>query len=560
MMWKTRIAILVLGLVVAFAVAATGQSEEVGVAQTASPSVNPEGTFPIVDEPITISMFIEGPSTVPDYEQNAFADWLTQKTNIALSIDAPIADAGQRRSVMLASGDYPEVLMTQGSGLSPAQQFLYGSQGVLLPLNDFIDDYGVNTRGVFSQYPRVRRNFTMPDGNVYSLPRIAGQLHSSMSMKAWVYEPWLDALDLDMPTTTDEFRDVLIAFRDGDPNGNGDSSDEIPFAGSTWWQGGLDGFLMNAFIYTHENLWSGARADRLRIVDGVVDAIYDEDEFRQGLMYIAGLYAEGLVAPESLVQDGNQFRQMGENPGGPILGVALAGHQMGFTTVGGESGRWLEFVTVPPLEGPEGVRWTHLRPVDGFAAFNITDHAQNPAAAFRLGDLFAGFEGTARNYWGREGIEWEYAEPGVLGVTGGQALWQPLVPRESIPADANWAQVGPINRNDEFESGRAALPGVDPSRDWETILYLETYEKYLPYAPSVDRVLPPLTFPDESIAAEYTELRSSINEYVNEMVARFIVGDADINRLWGSYLDELDKIGLQRYLEIVQAAYDDWVQ
>jgi putative aldouronate transport system substrate-binding protein len=381
-----------------------------------------------------------------------------------------------------------------------------------------------------------------------------------MAMKAWIYEPWLSALDLDMPTTTTEFRELLVAIRDGDPNGNGDSTDEIPLAGSTWWQGGLDGFLMNAFIYTHENLWAGARADRLRIVDGVADAIYDEEEFRRGLDYISSLYRDGLIAPESLVQDGNQFRQMGENPGAPILGVGLAGHQMGFTSVGGESGRWIEYVTVPPLEGPEGVRWTHLRPVDGFAAFNITDHAQNPAAAFRLGDLFAGFEGTARNYWGRKGIEWEYAEDGVVGATGGQAIWQPLVPRESIPANANWAQVGPINRNSEFESGRAPLPDVDPTRDWESILYLETYQKYLPYAPDVDRILPPLTFPDETVAAEYTELRSSINEYVNEMVARFIVGDADIDDLWASYLTELDKIGLTRYLEIVQAAYDDWAR
>ena len=44
---------------------------------------------------------------------------------------------------------------------------------------------------------------------------------ASMSQKMFIYEPWLDALGLEMPTTTEEFYKVLVAFRDMDPNGNG---------------------------------------------------------------------------------------------------------------------------------------------------------------------------------------------------------------------------------------------------------------------------------------------------------------------------------------------------
>jgi peptidyl-prolyl cis-trans isomerase B (cyclophilin B) len=42
-----------------------------------------------------------------------------------------------------------------------------------------------------------------------------------MNQKLWIYTPWLDALGLDMPGTTDELLYVLRAFRDRDPNGNG---------------------------------------------------------------------------------------------------------------------------------------------------------------------------------------------------------------------------------------------------------------------------------------------------------------------------------------------------
>ena len=53
--------------------------------------------------------------------------------------------------------------------------------------------------------------------------------HCSMSQKLWIYQPWLDALGLEMPTTTDEFEQVLLAFKEQDPNGNG-QADEIPLS------------------------------------------------------------------------------------------------------------------------------------------------------------------------------------------------------------------------------------------------------------------------------------------------------------------------------------------
>ena len=45
--------------------------------------------------------------------------------------------------------------------------------------------------------------------------------------RMYINQKWLDNLGLDMPTTTDELRDVLQAFREKDPNGNG-QTDEIP--------------------------------------------------------------------------------------------------------------------------------------------------------------------------------------------------------------------------------------------------------------------------------------------------------------------------------------------
>ena len=45
----------------------------------------------------------------------------------------------------------------------------------------------------------------------------------------YINQQWLDALGLEMPQTVDEYYETLMAFRDKDPNGNGEQ-DEIPLA------------------------------------------------------------------------------------------------------------------------------------------------------------------------------------------------------------------------------------------------------------------------------------------------------------------------------------------
>jgi putative aldouronate transport system substrate-binding protein len=66
--------------------------------------------------------------------------------------------------------------------------------------------------------------------------------------------------------------------------------------------------------------------------------------------------------------------------------------------------------------------------------------------------------------------------------------------------------------------------------------------------------MPPLFIPLDK-AREHGELRATINEYVEESLARFVTGDLSLDDEWDAYLAELDKMGLETYLEIVQDAY-----
>ena len=553
-----RKAWILLGIIISLplvSLSAGGDSDE---EERPSLVVKSAGIFPIVDERITMTAFIPTSSLVDDWQDNDFVRYLEEKTNVFLELEtAPDgAEAMQKRNLLLASGDYPEIFIT---GFSKSEQQFYGSQGVFLPLNDLIAEYGVNTRKAFADYPLVEENMTMLDGTIYSLPDINDCFHCAYSQKMWIYQPWLDKLGLEMPATTGEFKDVLIAFRDRDPNGNG-IQDEIPLSGAISGYGtGVDGFIMNAFVYSHGNLAEGGasnnelaeRGSRIFIKNGIITAAFAEPGWREGLRYMNDLYNERLLSGDAFIQDRSQYLQLGENPDVVLMGAGPAGHNGVFTQFYSESGRWLDYKVVPALEGPDGTRVSRYNPVYGVGEWTITDRAAYPEAAFRLGDAFYEPDLMLHSTYGREGIEWVWAQPGEIGINGRQAVWKALVGYGDGGRSSWWHQRGPQVRSRDFRLGE--VRGDDSLLS--VILYEETRDKMAPYKVDSEMLLPPLAF-SEDVSVEIVDFESTLTNYVNEMIARFIIGDADINTEWDDYLAELDNIGLPRYIELIQEAYD----
>ena len=66
----------------------------------------------------------------------------------------------------------------------------------------------------------------------------------------------------------------------------------------------------------------------------------------------------------------------------------------------------------------------------------------------------------------------------------------------------------------------------------------------------------PRAFMTADEAEEISIINTDLVEYAKLKLAEAIVGDVDIDAEWSSYLRELDKIGLQRWLEIYQGIHD----
>jgi len=68
------------------------------------------------------------------------------------------------------------------------------------------------------------------DGNMYYIPYLPD---GKYGRAYWIRQDWLDKLGLETPENVDELYEVLTAFRNGDPNGNG-IKDEVPFFARQW--------------------------------------------------------------------------------------------------------------------------------------------------------------------------------------------------------------------------------------------------------------------------------------------------------------------------------------
>ncbi|MFS0726593.1 extracellular solute-binding protein [Paenibacillus sp. 1P07SE] len=503
----------------------------------------PAGELPIVAEKTKIQVLMLGNPNVEDYKTNEYSKWLEEQTNIEVEWEvAQPSDGEQILNLALASGDYPDVILN--FGVSPSKMMVYGGQGVFLPLNDLIDTYGYGAKQMYESVPGSEEVITAPDGNIYGLPRVDMNPHSMTPQRMWIYTPWLEKLGLEMPETTEEFYEVLKAFKTQDPNGNG-IADEVPLAASTnGWFAQIDDFLMNAFILNEK----GNDNNYLLINDGVLDVNFNKPEWKEGLLYLHRLYSEGLLMPESFTQDNTQLKRLAENPDVPILGAFPKGVVTEVVMLNGD--RWSDYKTVPPLTGPDGLKITPYKPFPIHQGqFIVTSACEDPAVCYRWGDMMMTEEFTMRGINGRPGEEWREAEPGELGLNGEQGTWMKL---QVYPGVQNvyWANQGPMVQPAPMRAGLVVNKG-----ELAQVLFEEATTKYFPHASAEDQVVPPLTFNEEQ-AVEIADLQQTITDYVVETMTRAITGDIDIEKEWDSYLQQLENLNIERFVELKQEAYD----
>ncbi|WP_284638259.1 extracellular solute-binding protein [Paenibacillus silviterrae] len=509
--------------------------------------MTPVGTYPIVNEKTTLKVFTKQDVNVENYETNEFTKWYEDKTNVKVEWEVvPGSAMKEKLQVKLAGGDLPDIFMS--SGISDSQLVGYGSQGLFLPLNELIHQYAPNVKRMIEKAPYLSHYLYAPDGKIYSIPNVGETFHATMPKKLWIYKPWLDKLGLQVPTTLEEYYNVLKAFKTQDPNGNG-KADEIPLSGANGTTNGnneIESFFMQSFLFYD-------RSNYLMLDNGKVEFSADKPAYREGLRYLRKLVQEGLLQPDAFIQDRKALTALAEDPSGSRLGSATALYWGNLSIDNGPSGRYKEYVPVPILAGPDGKRYGFDRGygVDN-GAFVITKDAKNPQMAMRWIDWF--FNEDAKlaegmsDYLGKEGVGWKKPEPGTKGLDGGPATYQMLVPF-GTKNNFRWSQTAPRFQDLSFRNGIAA------TKEAETEVRLQqiTKDYYKPYS-AAERYVPHMYFSDEDLA-KFGDIQKSITTVVQDFMLKFVTGTLDIDKDWDKYIKELENAGVKSYTQIIQANY-----
>ncbi|MCL2479647.1 MAG: extracellular solute-binding protein [Treponema sp.] len=551
-MKRTAFTVLLSFALAAALFASGGQSQQQQSSQSSGASiVTPPGTFPVVNTPISLKVFAGGSASIENFETNDFTKFYEQKTGIKLIWQvAPPTSITEQRRLSLASGDYPDFYMA--AGITKDEEVLYGTEGVLIPLNNLIDTYGYWMKDMFSDLPDARAMITTPDGNIYSLPMAMDHLHALYPNKMFINTEWMNKLGLQTPVTTEDFYNVMMAFKTKDPNGNG-KADEIPHiteAATGTAISGLWRYFVNSFIQMDAN---GFLVDK----NNKVDTAYNKPELRQALAYVNRLVSDGLIDRTSFSISNAELRQLAENPGAQIIGSTVT--QAPSSIYSMTSDRQKNFDAIAPLRGPGGVQLSFLDPSAQIStgALAITKSCKYPEAVVRWVDWFFNQEGLMDMRIGREGIEWDWAQPGDLSYTGAPALWI-NIGAQGGSTNAFWMQYGVASYNRHTKQKGFFDDKFYASEGLNTRLYVYTRDSYIPYKPANN--LPPMYF-EADVLNPIVQPLNDIGNYVNQMWARFATGDlalTDAN--WNNYVNTLNQMGIQNVISAYQKTFDTYLK
>ncbi len=444
--------------------------------------------------------------------------------------------AGQERdqfNLMIASGKLPDVIEYGWAGAPKGADSLIKEKRILR-LNELIEEHAPNLKKMLDENPQYRKLITTDEGNIYAVPFIRDHPSLAVVNGPIIRKDWLDYLKLDEPETIDDWEKVLTAFRDGDPNQNGEK-DEIPY-------------LFNIADLDLNSLFVGAW--------GITSGFYQEDgkvsygpiqpEFKDFLTTMARWYKEGLIDPDYITTDnklkdakvtGNQLGSLSAYPGSGIGRYKeLAKESIPqFSMIG---------TVYPGLEKGGYAIGQYDYPFTGVGAA-ISGTAKDPEKIISWLDYKYSEEGHMLFNFGIEGesyvMEGDYPKYTDLILNNPDGL--PITQAMAKYFIANWS--GPIVQDFRYQEQYFTLEEQrEASGKWMNSHH--------------DKILPPITLTaDES--SKVSSIMNDVKTYRDEMLNRFITNSEPIEN-FDKFVSTIKSMGIEEAIAAQQAALDRFKQ
>lgn len=295
-------------------------------------------------------------------------------------------------NVLAASESLPDLMDINQVTLTS-----FADQGLIMPLEDTLD-----------QLPAIKDLMRDSEigactynGHLYAYPvgYLEGAINGPNTEGLVIRQDWLDTLKLQVPTTIDDLYTVMKAFKEQDPDGNG-QADTFGYIGTktTVFDEifGAYGIQPNFWMETPDGLRMGSTLPATK----------------DALATLAKWYEEGLIDPDIFTTDGNLAQQkFSGSKGGVYEGSGFTG-----APTQPEVAALLEITpeaalsAIPHVEGPDGV-FGSQESAPGYGNIkSISTSCQNPDVLIKMLNWSVDEDPNGGFYLCSQGIEGQHFE------------------------------------------------------------------------------------------------------------------------------------------------------
>ena len=490
----------------------------------------------IVEKPVELSAIIKLRASQNNALEIPFIKYLSEETGVKWNFKQLYGekDDSELLKTLFASGEIPDVIY---NGVPISYNFVTSQAGAgnIIPMDSLIENYTVNIKRILKERPDIKKEITQTDGHIYSLWKLRENQNRIWLNSYFINKDWLDRLNLEMPETIEDFRNVLRAFRDNDANGNGDPSDEIPFSwiDSNWIVNWMDSFF-GAF-----GIYDSRKNNHIGIENGKLFYTAADPRYRKALEYIHSLYEENLLDHDLFNQDTY------------ILATKIRENRIGGTLFfWPENLAWkkysVNFSLLKPLGGagfsPSAYTCGNIA---GFVGkeYLITNVNPYPEVSIRFADiLMDGGTMSLNAAYGLKGAYWDSA---------GNGGW--TLDSHKIPENSGIIQYLEKNTivNQPYHIDKKLIDKFIPTGcnlDYERDKLFREVQPYLKKTEMKFYWMP------LNKAPTLSEMVNKLNTYVSYMKEIFVVeGITDEN--WERYLNDLKELNIDSVIKYYQDSY-----
>lgn len=497
--------------------------------------------------PITLEFFNCDASQDMPFTDDV-AEKIKEITGVTLKISHPVAGDTQSIPLMIASGDYPDLIFAKGDTGKLIDA------GAIIPLDDYIDKKGANLKTLYGdQIERLR--YSEKDPSIYTV--------GTYGVETKIYAPdgtmqIQNAVlkDLGYPEikTLKDYENAIRTYKEKYPEINGQKTIGMSLMASDW-----------RWLITCGNI-AGAVAGipddgQFKIDDESQKATYKFQlpEVKEYIKWLNHLNAEGLLDPESFTQDDSTYR--GKLDRGVVLGISDAkwGYESSMKNLINNGNEEATFAPLPVTIN-ETYKDQSLKDY-GFSGGNgigISKSCENKERAFEFLDWLASDEAQVLLNWGIEGVHYK--------IENGKRTFLPEIEKQKNTDNSFAFNTGVGKYSNYFpQRGDGAL---DSTGNYYTTNSLENYENA--YNSSEKETLKVYgvnswvdLFPkaEELGVSKHGQqwqyiiptdsdmaiIQSRLDEYTQKSITEVILGpESQFDDSWNKIQEEMKKIGVEQ--------------